>query len=424
MWKKLAWSLLPLLLLSLLCLTGGVEEALEKMYSYEAPVAVPLTGMDLVEVSSSVLKAEDWLKAQVRALYPATRITTIVVGHTVLCNKDQAHRFHLVLPSLKNMFWCLKHTGLEKEIKLSASFSSSCLSPGSDTYREDLVESVIKPVLTFLHATNSTYSIHPDPKVLPLVSSHNEFMRKMGFLSMQMISIINTGAKVEEPTSRKLFSVLESKFVKPYPARPTPLPEISPIHSSIGFSSPAIVPKLPSPSAPILSPLAPHSLPPASPPFSNLDPPQDPPFTEPPSTPSPSPSPSAPVFNYNPPQVQPFLGPISPPIFGHTMPPCGPALPKPPKESSGLWCVAKPSVPAEKLQVGMDYACGAGGADCEEIRPYGSCFYPDTVIAHASYAFNSYWQKHKKLGGSCSFGGTAMLINADPSFMHCRFVLG
>lgn len=88
-----------------------------------------------------------------------------------------------------------------------------------------------------------------------------------------------------------------------------------------------------------------------------------------------------------------------------------------------LWCVAKPSVPEETLQEAMGYACGEGGADCQEIMPNGSCFNPDTAVAHASYAFNSYWQKTKRNGGTCSFGGTAMIINADPSFLQCRFVL-
>lgn len=80
-----------------------------------------------------------------------------------------------------------------------------------------------------------------------------------------------------------------------------------------------------------------------------------------------------------------------------------------------MWCVAKPSVPSEKLQEAMDYACGAGGADCAAIKPNGSCYVPDSVVAHASYAFNSYWQKNKKIGGMCGFQGTAMLITSDPS---------
>nr|CAD1837846.1 unnamed protein product [Ananas comosus var. bracteatus] len=85
------------------------------------------------------------------------------------------------------------------------------------------------------------------------------------------------------------------------------------------------------------------------------------------------------------------------------------------RRDGGLWCVAKPTVPEEKLQEAMDYACGEGGADCEEIKPNGSCYYPDNVVAHASYAFNSYWQMTKQRGGSCGFDGTALLVNTDPS---------
>ncbi|KAJ6808398.1 putative extensin-2-like [Iris pallida] len=92
-------------------------------------------------------------------------------------------------------------------------------------------------------------------------------------------------------------------------------------------------------------------------------------------------------------------------------------------EKVALWCVAKPTVPEDKLQEAMDFACGAGGADCEQIRPNGDCFNPDNLVAHASYAFNSYWQKTKQTGGSCHFDGTALLINSDPSFLQCRFEL-
>ncbi|XVF61000.1 hypothetical protein PTKIN_Ptkin08bG0092900 [Pterospermum kingtungense] len=121
----------------------------------------------------------------------------------------------------------------------------------------------------------------------------------------------------------------------------------------------------------------------------------------------------------------PFV-PANPPN-GFPLPPCNPADNGAPPPEIGvvqkLFCVAKPSVPTETLQEAMDYACGEGGADCEEIKPYGSCFYPDTVVAHASYAFNSYWKKTKRNGGTCNFGGTARIINADPGFLQCRFVL-
>ncbi|KAE9585003.1 putative glucan endo-1,3-beta-D-glucosidase [Lupinus albus] len=86
-----------------------------------------------------------------------------------------------------------------------------------------------------------------------------------------------------------------------------------------------------------------------------------------------------------------------------------------------LWCVAKPSVPDPIIQEAMNYACDSG-AECDSILPNGPCFEPNSVYAHASYAFNSYWQKTKAAGGTCEFGGTAILVSIDPSFDGCRFI--
>jgi hypothetical protein len=36
-------------------------------------------------------------------------------------------------------------------------------------------------------------------------------------------------------------------------------------------------------------------------------------------------------------------------------------------------------------------------------------------VAHASFAFNSYWQQAKATGGTCDFGGTATIVTRDPS---------
>jgi hypothetical protein len=80
----------------------------------------------------------------------------------------------------------------------------------------------------------------------------------------------------------------------------------------------------------------------------------------------------------------------------------------------GSWCVASPSASATALQVALDYACGQGGADCSAIQQGGSCFSPDTVRDHASYAFNSYYQKNP-VQTSCDFAGTAVLTTANPS---------
>nr|CDM83470.1 unnamed protein product [Triticum aestivum] len=68
----------------------------------------------------------------------------------------------------------------------------------------------------------------------------------------------------------------------------------------------------------------------------------------------------------------------------------------------------------------LDYACGYSGVDCSAIQTGGSCFNPDTIHDHASYAFNSYYQKNP-LPTSCDFGGTATITTTDPSSGSCQY---
>ncbi|GFP81676.1 plasmodesmata callose-binding protein 3 [Phtheirospermum japonicum] len=163
---------------------------------------------------------------------------------------------------------------------------------------------------------------------------------------------------------------------------PTPIPPSSPYPPATIPSPPGITPNpptdVPTPTQPVLSP-----------PYYEPSPPYD----------IPSPSGSVPSPRFLPPVVYP-----------------PPTVPPPPHRvpSTALWCVAKASVPDPIIQEAMNYACGSG-ADCDQLQPSGSCFQPNTLFAHASYAFNSYWQRTKVTGGTCDFGGTAVLVTVDPS---------
>ncbi|KAL4588957.1 hypothetical protein LXL04_001858 [Taraxacum kok-saghyz] len=88
------------------------------------------------------------------------------------------------------------------------------------------------------------------------------------------------------------------------------------------------------------------------------------------------------------------------------------------------WCVARGGVGKDKLQSGLDFACGEGGADCRSIQPGSTCYDPNTLQAHASFAFNSYYQKMRRAAGACSFGGAAYVVTQPPKFGKCEFPTG
>ncbi|XP_057861916.1 probable glucan endo-1,3-beta-glucosidase A6 isoform X2 [Cryptomeria japonica] len=222
------------------------------------------------------------------------------------------------------------------------------------------------------------------------------------------------------------------KSVRPFPAQPV-VTFPRPIHSSISRTFPRTG-QSPPPyysAAPISQPSAgyyPPNVPSSSPIPSIL------PYPPPSPMPLYSSPPPPPIVNFPPPCMPyppsnpaPNIPPPTTPVITPPSPPSNPISPYPPNPPStspvySLWCVAKPTVPNSVLQKAMDYACGAG-ADCQSVQPNGMCFMPNTVVAHASYAFNSYWQKNKRIGGTCDFGATAMLITMDPSYGECRFGL-
>ncbi|XP_031267838.1 glucan endo-1,3-beta-glucosidase 4-like [Pistacia vera] len=85
------------------------------------------------------------------------------------------------------------------------------------------------------------------------------------------------------------------------------------------------------------------------------------------------------------------------------------------------WCIADEQTPDSELLEAMDWACGAGGANCTNIQPNQPCFYPNTTKDHASYAFNNYFQKYKNKGGSCYFKGAGLITELDPSYNSCHY---
>ncbi|XP_009625838.1 probable glucan endo-1,3-beta-glucosidase A6 isoform X1 [Nicotiana tomentosiformis] len=86
-----------------------------------------------------------------------------------------------------------------------------------------------------------------------------------------------------------------------------------------------------------------------------------------------------------------------------------------------LWCVlAKDIVNEMDLGQALEFACKRDGI-CDELSPGKSCYQPVSIVAHANYAFSSYWAKFRKDGETCHFNGLAVQTTVDPSHGSCKF---
>ncbi|KAL6145063.1 PREDICTED: PLASMODESMATA CALLOSE-BINDING PROTEIN 5-like [Fragaria vesca subsp. vesca] len=85
-----------------------------------------------------------------------------------------------------------------------------------------------------------------------------------------------------------------------------------------------------------------------------------------------------------------------------------------------LWCVAKNNAEDSALQSALDWACGAGGANCSPIQPGAPCYDASDIQNTASYAFNDYFLKNGMTDDSCNFDNTAALTSLNPSFGNCK----
>ncbi|KAL3501932.1 hypothetical protein ACH5RR_036381 [Cinchona calisaya] len=85
------------------------------------------------------------------------------------------------------------------------------------------------------------------------------------------------------------------------------------------------------------------------------------------------------------------------------------------------YCVAKEGADKKLLQAALDWACGPGKVDCNPLLQGNPCYDPDSVIAHASYAFDAYYHKMAMADGTCNFNGVATVTTSDPSHGSCTF---
>ncbi|GAB2265048.1 hypothetical protein Dimus_000115 [Dionaea muscipula] len=358
--------------------------------------------------------AEQWIKDNILPWIGSTNIIRILVGNEVLSTGSKIIIGNLV-PAMQALHTALVKESLDHRIQVSTPHSLAILStstpPSTGKFRQGYDTYVLKPLLSFLRATDSPFMVNPYPffgcstdtldfalfRPNPGVFDENTGLNYTNMLDAQLdavfsgmkrlgygdvdVVIAETGWPSAGDTGR---AGVDPESAATYNAR-----LMQHIVSGIG------------------TPLMPNRT------FETYI------FALFNEDMKPGPV-SERHFGLFEPDLRPVydIGVLRP--TGANVPFRNPAAPEYPKISRKLWCLPRMGAKDEDLQRNIDYVCGLG-LDCRPIQAAGRCFLPNTVRAHAAYAMNLYYQATGGHDYNCNFRQTGAITDTDPSYGGCKY---
>lgn len=392
---------------------------------------VALPNEELRDVASSPSAARRWVTVNIARHLPGTRITAIAVGNEVLSSSNK-RLASLLLPAMQNIHATLVELRLDGQIKVSSPHSLAILSvsypPSAGTFASPVATSVMPPLLEFLGKTGSFVMINAypffayesEPGVVPLeyalFSSESSVLDpKTGLhytnlFDAQLDAFFSAMAALGHPTLN--ITVTETGW----PSKG----DKNEVGAGLENAATYVANLVKHITSNVGTPLRPGA---------SIDTYIFALFNENRKV-GPTSERNYGLFYPNERSVYGLnlRGTLSPSTSTPTQ--ASPPFPRHrgrhhqsanASHMPGNWCVATASATPEALQGALDYACGPGQADCSLIQPGQACFNPNTLVAHASYAFNSYYQLHQRAAGSCVFAGAASVVAQNPSYSGCEY---
>ncbi|XP_065875801.1 glucan endo-1,3-beta-glucosidase 12 [Euphorbia lathyris] len=392
-------------------------------------VTVDLPNELLYSVAKRNSFAFSWVQRNVAVYHPSTQIEAIAVGNEVFVDPHNTTKF--LIPAMRNIHQSLQKLHLHSTIKVSSPIALSALQnsyPSSaGSFRPELIEPVFKPLLDFLRETGSYLMVNAYPFFA--------YESNSDVISLDYALFRENPGVVDAGNGLRYFSLFDAQIDAVFAAMSAlKYDDISLVITETGWPSKgdgneigATVQNAAAYNGNLVrriltgggTPLRPHA---------DLTVYLFALFNEDDKN-GPTSERNYGLFYPNEKKVYdiPFTveglkhyrdsqSPVSDgqPVSGRVS-----------KSTTGsTWCVANPEVGLQKLQEGLDYACGEGGADCRPIQPGATCYDPNSVEAHASFAFNSYYQKKGREMGSCYFGGAAYVVTQAPKYGRCEFPTG
>ncbi|OVA20020.1 Glycoside hydrolase [Macleaya cordata] len=398
-------------------------------------VIVALPNELLYRVAKYPSFANSWVQKNIVPYHPSTQIHAIAVGNEVFVDPKNTTNF--LVPAMKNVQAALVYYKLNSAIKISSPIACSALQssyPSSTgSFKTDLVEPVIKPMLEFLRQTGSYLMVNIYP-FFPYESNSD-------VISLDYALFRENPGVVDSGNGLRYSNMFDAQIDAVYAAmNALKYEDLKIVVTETGWPSKGDEKEIGASEENAAAyngnlvkrvltgggtPLKPEN---------NLDVYLFALFNEN-KKPGPTSERNYGLFYPNEEKVYdiPFTvagikGWKSTPVNGGKAESQGHTKPVDGGESGGsvstsssgkTWCVANEKSGKQALQKALDYACGEGGADCRSIQPGATCYDPNTLGAHASIAFNSYYQKKGRGTGNCYFGGAAYVVSEPPKFGKC-----
>lgn len=367
-------------------------------------VMISVPNEQILGIGQSNSTAANWVSQNVVAHYPATNITAIAVGSDVLTTLPNAAK--ILVNALKYIQSALVASNLDRQIKVSTPLSSSIILdsfPPSQAFFNRSLNPVLVPMLTFLQSTGSFLMLNIYP--------YYDYMQSNGVIPLDYSLFKSLPPNKEAVDSNTLLhytNVFDAVVDAAYYAM-----------AFLNFTNvPIIVTESGWPSKgdsnepdatlenanTYNSNLIRHVL-------NKTGTPKHPGLAV-----------STFIYELYNEDMKP--GPISEknwglfdangtPIYILRLTGSGAVLSN--DTTNQTFCITKDGADPKMLQAALDWACGPGKVDCSALLQGEPCYEPDNVIAHATYAFDTYYHKMGKTPAACDFNGVAAITTTDPS---------
>ncbi|ESQ54588.1 hypothetical protein EUTSA_v10026799mg [Eutrema salsugineum] len=384
-------------------------------------VVVALPNELLSSAASDQSFADNWVQANITKHFPATEIEAIAVGNEVFV--DPSNTTPYLVPAMKNIHSSLVKFNLDESIKISSPIALSSLAnsypPSSGRFKPDLVEPVIKPMLDLLRQTSSYLMVNAYPFFAYSANADK--------ISLDYALFRENAGNVDPGTGLRYNSLFDAQIDAVFAAM-----------SAVGFGGVKVmvtetgwpsagdeneIGASESNAAAYNGGLVKRVLTGNGTPLRPRDPLNVYLFALFNENQKPGPTSERNYGLFYPSEGKVYDVPF---VAGEvrSTPVNGDGAQFPVAHEGQSWCVSNGNAGKEKLQAALDYACGEGGADCRPIQPGATCYHPESLEAHASFAFNSYYQKNARRVGTCYFGGAAHVVTQPPRYGECEFPTG